>query len=342
MVHRFRPTLVAALSAALLLGCSNTPKDPDEEIPPEVDEVLGRDRPNYEEQSTLEKMFSSGNDVSEEQIAAAQEAQRRLQRLEQRLARLEQQVATMEQGPSQPASATPAPLRFPSGHAPEFGVHIAATANDPAGDALGRALASTAGDYGLPFSGAAAVEERLTETGCNDVTATGCPDELAVYPGIRILTVIESTRRTGEAVVIGYRLLDTVTGQIGASRTLRLTAAGEGVPREALDAAAEEILTSGLALAGRAPWQTRAFNQRQGEWYLSAGRAAGLSVGDRLTIHATGRTISTPGGNIAGWVPGEQRGVLEVTGFAGDDIAVAQLVEGSEPTPQNPILPMER
>lgn len=341
MVHRFRPTLVAVVSAALLLGCANTPTDPDEEIPAEVDEALGRERPDYTGKGPLEEMFSDDG-PSRQTAAITEQTDRRIQRLDQRLARLEQQVAALGQGSSPASDAETVPVQFPSGHAPEFGVRLAATATDPAGQALTRTLAGTAADYGLPFSGAAAVEERLAETGCNDVTASGCPEELAIYPGIRILTVIESTRRTGEAVVFGYRLLDTVTGQTGPARTLRLTTTDDGVPHEALNAAAEEILTSGLTLAGHAPWQTRAFNQREGEWYLSAGRAAGLSAGDRLTIHAPGRTISTPGGNIAGWVPGEQRGVLEVTGFAGDDIAVARLVEGNAPTPQNPLLPMDR
>ncbi|MBA1148449.1 hypothetical protein H0Z60_15480 [Ectothiorhodospiraceae bacterium WFHF3C12] len=342
MVHRLRPTLAAVLTAALLLGCSNTPTDPDEEIPPEVDEALGRERPDYEGQGVLERMFSGDDDEASEEEQAAQEAAgRQLQRVEQRLARLEQQVAAMERSGQQPAAEQAGPVAFSGQHAPELGVLDRGT-SDGASARLVRALANKAAAYGLPFSGSAAVEERLAETGCNDVTAAGCPEELATYPGVRVLVVVESSRQSAEAAVVSYRLLDTVTGTVGPVRTLRLTAAGGDAPGAAIDAAAEEIVTSGLDLVDRAPWQTRAFNQRDGEWYLSAGRDAGLEVGDRLSVHAPGRTIATPGGNVAGWVPGEQRGVLEVTGFAGEGIAIARQVEGNAPTPQSPILPLRR
>jgi len=342
MVYRYSALLLIALLSAVMSGCADTPKDPDKEIPPEVDKVLGRDRPDYEHKNALESFFSSDDKQQKQAAAVAKAVDKRLDTFDQRLSRIEQQVAMLSQskgsqGGSGAAAAQPA---APSGRTIELGLAVSdAGAGGQLDNSVQSAVADTARSSGLAFATAADVSERLNEAGCRHPSDPGCLAELATYPGVRMLVDVSQMQMQQDAAVVTYRLMDTVLGKAYPPRTVRMPVANGQVPQQSLSSMADSIVFTAMSLADKAPWQARAFNQRNGQWYISAGQRSGLKTGDLLRIHAPGHTIATPGGNVAGWVPGKPKGTLKIVGFAGKDIAIAELTDGQAPKPTDPLLP---
>ncbi len=72
------------------------------------------------------------------------------------------------------------------------------------------------------------------------------------------------------------------------------------------------------------PWFTRVVYQNKDVICIDAGINSGLKKGQILKVVKQGRIIKSREGVAIGWLPGELKGELEVTGFTGIDKAFAQ------------------
>ncbi len=76
------------------------------------------------------------------------------------------------------------------------------------------------------------------------------------------------------------------------------------------------------------PWFTRVVYQNQDVICIDAGINSGLKKGQILKVMKKGKIIKSREGVAIGWLPGELKGELEVTGFTGVDKAFAQPSSG--------------
>lgn len=157
---------------------------------------------------------------------------------------------------------------------------------------------------------------------------------LAVYPGVRMLALIEK-----------FQLPETYPGQ--ALAVVNLVDAGilhRYPPMEvamplsaAADAArfADSVVSTAfdqaVSRSDLMPWFCRAFSQEDKVWYINAGKDSGLKVGDRLKVVTGGKLVKAPSGIPAGWIPGTPKGTLQVDLHFGQDLAACSLVDGSGP-----------
>src|SRR5690606_24395707 len=115
--------------------------------------------------------------------------------------------------------------------------------------------------------------------------------------------------------------------------------ARDGQPSDAaLRNLADNILRQAADKAQAAPWTARAFSRDGDRWHINAGKRSGLQVGDELEVRAGGKIIRAPSGAPAAWAPGPVKGRLRIDRLAGDDIAIATLVDGQPPEPADPLL----
>lgn len=96
--------------------------------------------------------------------------------------------------------------------------------------------------------------------------------------------------------------------------------------------------TSGNAPGGPTPWLIRRVPSDDGRVLISAGRAAGVAVGDELTVHAPGHLLRTPDGQPLAWQAGPLKGRVRVMDLVGDNLAVVGTVEGDAPTVSDELL----
>lgn len=86
------------------------------------------------------------------------------------------------------------------------------------------------------------------------------------------------------------------------------------------------------------PWFTQAIGQHDGQWHIAAGKRSGIRLGDVLEVYEPGRLAKSPSGRPAGWIPGRLKGKLQVVAFLGSDSAIAVLIEGIGPMPEDHLL----
>ncbi|MBZ0252306.1 MAG: hypothetical protein K8I02_03110 [Candidatus Methylomirabilis sp.] len=78
------------------------------------------------------------------------------------------------------------------------------------------------------------------------------------------------------------------------------------------------------------PWRGRIAKVSGGQIYLNAGRKTGLQLGDTLEVASLGEEIIDPDTQVSlGRAPGPKKGTLRVTGFFGEDGAIAAPVDGA-------------
>ncbi len=108
--------------------------------------------------------------------------------------------------------------------------------------------------------------------------------------------------------------------------------------------AAEDSLARVSAAARRrvdvAPWFTRSFAERDRRYYLAAGAASGLQVGDRLAVHNQGELVRGPAGQPVVWEPGQADGQLEIVQLLGDETSVARAVDAADVRPTSLLVAM--
>lgn len=107
-----------------------------------------------------------------------------------------------------------------------------------------------------------------------------------------------------------------------ASYRMQLT--GEAV-RQALQEAVPDIVRS----FGKTLWQGRIAKISGSKFFISAGRASGLTMGDILKVVGLGEDIFDPvTGAFIGHSSGQQKGTLEIVDFIGHDGGVAHVHAG--------------
>jgi hypothetical protein len=255
------------------------------------------------------------------------EVERQLSEQQEQIDRLQQQLQRQGTAPGQrPTGAL----------AKKLGLVLTAQASSELQLTLEQALAAAQSDYPVVVVGANELAQQLTAHGCQSSAIEACAGRLASYPGVQHVVLINRLETKQNLLRATLQLHDTALGTSRPPVSVELTAA-EG-QSAALRSLADKIMTETLAAARTTPWSTRAFNRSGDEIFLAAGQRSGLKPGMVLTVHAPGRTIPSPTGGIAGWMPGAKKGAIKVTGLFGDDYAVAELIEGEPPAPTDPLL----
>lgn len=169
---------------------------------------------------------------------------------------------------------------------------------------------------------------------CGAETALGCPGLLSIFPGARLLVVVDPASSQGERTTVETRMLDTDFGITYDTVSTELALASDS----ASDAAvwSERTLDTAADRAAIAPWFTHTFAlNSDNDMYISAGSESGLAVDDTLVVHGEGAVVRAPGGQIVGWEPGPEVGRVRVLQFVGQDMAVAEQVSGRMPKPKD-------
>lgn len=148
------------------------------------------------------------------------------------------------------------------------------------------------------------------------------------------------------AASVELRLVDVVMakeialGQ-GAGRSESSSLNLFGVDREDTEEYRNEIVTEALADAirkalpalnkeiARIQWRGKIAKIAGVKYYINAGRATGLNVGDILKVNSQGANIFDPDtGLFLGRTAGDLKGTLEVVEYFGEDGAIARLHSG--------------
>ena len=215
-----------------------------------------------------------------------------------------------------------------------------ATADNTLSAQFRAVLSTVSPDYPLHYTPSDKIADQLAASHCDLAHPSACADKLAIYPGVRVIAVVDSLEVTADGSQLQARihLLDTLTHSTTVSREIRLPALDGKVTDRAWESLADNTLMSALSEARSAPWVAHAFSQDNGRWYLNAGAAQGIQAGDKLVVHAPGKIVRTPSGLAAGWVPGQSKGTLNVESVVSDTLSVATLVDGAPPAPEDPLL----
>lgn len=180
------------------------------------------------------------------------------------------------------------------------------------------------------------VMEILAASGCLQQKDLRCLTErLGVYPGIRMLILVEAFEWPRAFPGTGLARLSVVDAGIGY-RYPPLEIAGQIQNPSNFDGFAKGVLQQALAFSMNksriTPWFCRMFYAEGDNIYISAGQKSGLTVGDVLDVTSPGKLIPSPTGLPAGWIPGKVRGQIRVEGFFGKDFAFCGLIKGEPPT----------
>ena len=181
------------------------------------------------------------------------------------------------------------------------------------------------------------IEEVMSRSACPQRDLQCLSAALSLYPGVRMLILIESfdlpkdksgNIKTRIGVVDAGLLFRYPTMEIN------LPLAGKD-PDAAIAAILHEVLDFAVKKSQIMPWFCRAFSSDKGEWYISAGSITGLKTGQELRIISPGKVIQSPIGMPAGWIPGEVKGQVAVKQLFGEDFAVCTLKTGKGPEPED-------
>lgn len=216
---------------------------------------------------------------------------------------------------------------------------LAVVATQPALESsLQNPLAAQAAEHAFTLVGADTVRDTLAAAGCRIDRPQPCLEALATYPGIRILVLVEPAP-SGDGELRGQvTLLDALLDARYAPLTVQLPAGQARPSTAALQTLADSIVAAAADRARLAPWTARAFSRDGDRWHINAGKRSGLKVGDELEVRGGGKVIRAPSGAPAAWTPGPVKGRLRIDRLAGDDIAIATLVDGQPPEPADPLL----
>lgn len=217
---------------------------------------------------------------------------------------------------------------------------LAVISTAPAVEApLQDALAARAAEHGFILTSAGTVRDNLAAAGCRIGQPQPCLEALATYPGVRILALVELAPNASGGELRGQvTLLDTLFSARYAPLAVQLPASQGRPSTAALQTLAASIMTAAADKARLAPWTARAFSRDGDRWHINAGQRSGLKIGDELQVRAGGTVIRAPSGAPAAWAPGPVKGRLRIDQLAGDDIAIATLIDGQPPQPADPLL----
>lgn len=220
----------------------------------------------------------------------------------------------------------------------KLGVVVSSSADIELAQDLVQAISSAQADHAVTLIPAAAMAQQLSAYACEPDQPAACTERLAIYPGAQQLIQITQLKTTQDQLQASIKIHDTAHGFEHAAQTLATPAEAGRATTQPLRNLADQILNAASTAASETPWSTRAFKQEGSDIFLAAGERSGLKAGMLLSIHESGRNITSPTGSFAGWIPGAQKGVLKVTALFGEDYAMAELVEGQAPTSADQLL----
>lgn len=199
---------------------------------------------------------------------------------------------------------------------------------------LENALQKAGGKYPALLTGPAALLKALDGDTCPKSDNIACVvKSLGVYPGIRMLVVVDTLSLPKKAGGASFQAVAVDTGT--GFQYPPFVASGEiATPPEIatfLGAVLENIVGSCLKRSEIIPWYCRAFSKEGNQIYVSAGGESKLKPGDRLKTLGPGKLVKSPGGMPAGWIPGSYKGLLKVDLLFGRDFAACSLVGGKPP-----------
>ena len=300
------------LGTALLAGCATDP-DAARDSQRQYEEAFGMDGTDWSDRPSLfRELF--GRDADDE--AADDE---RIAELEEAIRELEEQRTTRTGDRERVATDTPRQ---------RVGLLI-----DGDTDGLRAAFRDVAPDHPIVLLDDDATRESLSEAGCDVDDLAACAGDLAVYPGLRTVLTIEA-----DGNQLRWHSYDVALDYRHTARDSELPQVDGDVPEAAYRAFADQALIATVDRLDAAPWHARAFSQEGDGWAINAGRASGLETGDRLAVRGEPSIIRNPSDRPVGWRPGARKGVVEVVEFAGDDIAVVELVDGDGPDEDDVLL----
>lgn len=176
-----------------------------------------------------------------------------------------------------------------------------------------------------------------------NAVVTGAISQFGVKQKSATYLVGASKTQTAEATV-DVRVVDASTGQVifadsgsgvhEASSTQVLGIGGatgydETIEGKALRAAISKFIDNMVGRMAAIEWSGKVAAVDGGEVTVNAGRKTGFVAGDRLRVFGEGREVIDPDTKVSlGRKPGREKGVIEVTGFFGEDAAVCRRIEG--------------
>ncbi len=164
---------------------------------------------------------------------------------------------------------------------------------------------------------------------------------LSLYPGIQMLALVELFEVPEE--MPGAARVKIVIVDTGLPFRYPLIEIAAPVKSETeinafIVGVLHKVFDSLLKKSDIMPWFCRSFSNAKEHWYISAGKISGLKIGETLKVVSGGKIVRAPGGLPAGWIPGKQRGILNVDLFFGKDFASCSVAEGEGPKPEDLIL----
>lgn len=310
--------LVAGLSALMLIGCAasgdNVKADQDRFAMADSDSALGYEKSDWDKPFWERWM----DDARAEARASAAN-----------------QPAAATAAPA--ASQVAQPVLSASSMRPKVGVYIAqAQRNSLAAYRLMNALEQQASRHGLTLIKSDELDEAVGDSNaCQSDSPEQCPKLLSIYPGIRALMMVDPSSASGEQFVVETQMRDTDFSIDYDTVSTRLSLSGENANGSDAGVWADRMLATAADRIAIAPWFTHSFALNGEDFYLSAGRGAGLELEDRLIVHGEGAVVRSPGGQIVAWEPGREVGRIQVKQLIGQNIAVAEQVSGRIPKPKD-------
>lgn len=320
-----RPILALSLAAlaAITAGCATSPNTGATQVEPALDTVppgwaisVPQAQPDFSRPGPLQQyIFKGDSDDRDDRIKA----------LEKRL--LEQQAQN-----SLPTHEPRLPL---AGERParKLGLVVSEELPEPLSRQLQETVGRLAPGYGSVSLPSTELRTQLASYGCASVEL--CLSKLAVYPGTQTVAVVTPVRAAKNEIVLRVELYDAPHQQRFAGPQARVALLEGRAAPVALQAFAADLLQQAAGIARQTTWSTRAFGEENGQWYIAAGAQSGLQPGDLLEVRGPSRIVRSPTGGIAGSIPGPLKGRLKVVQHLGADNAVAELVEGAAPTPDD-------
>jgi len=324
-----RTTLIAPALALALAGCATS--NYNEILADEaLQQTMLKNHVDFENRGLLDELLVSDEEKQREKINDA----------EQRIARLEQQLQREQLARERPTAAIPMTRPAPNGPIPKVGLLVSPAIDPQLSQQIETAFHNTEATYPISAVAAETVRTQAHAYGCTSLAERECAAKLATYPGVHLIAQIEDASLDDSGKLRARAsVIDTTLGQAYTLPEIILPTVDGKTTQLSVQGMMDNLVLRALDKSKLAPWSTRAFSREGDTWYLAAGERSGLKVGDILEVRGAGRVVMAPNGTPAGWIPGSVKGTLRVKGLFGDDLAAAELVEGTAPTTDDMLLP---
>ncbi|GEM_PF-5301998 len=205
------------------------------------------------------------------------------------------------------------------------------------------ALNRAAGSFPMRVMSPGDVRPVLDSYGCRAAAPQDCLSALAVQPGARLLAVVEPLPATKDQERrIRFRFYDTDLGLRYDPVTLALPRGNADTESQSWIAAADAVLIHAQDHLQLTPTIVHAVKAEGDTVYLNQGKAANLAKGSRLTVHGDGRLVRGAADLPVTWIPGNKRGMVEITRVSNSGRAIGRVIEGEAPEPSDFLIPADR